>query len=641
MDGLRIQLYGINMIIIDLMKDYQSMLEDDIDFDEEDISESELLNDEELLKEFSSLDQGNDDTIKTQPLKKRKDETEDVKDPLKVQKSNDVDEEKLILEKQRERLLKEKELKEQREREKVLAEQREKALAEQKEKEERERLAKEKEQVEKERQESEKEKERLRQVELEQADLESQAKKPKPNDSDIEDFILVDKEVTDSPNEQTPIENNISPTKTPNKPLNNEVNTGKTLVYTDEQLAHREKRLLILKDILERQIQKYGAKEVELKKVDRKRALEFHKLRLISEDDLHVVQLALTDSSEPIPEYKVEVMDHEEEFTNHHLSSYEMEIEIVRVEDIKPLSVKETGCDSFVVCSFPYPDTPQKIKTHVVKNTFSPVFDFKGKVRIEREKKVEKVFEKKKLLFEVYKPATWFLGSTTLVGRAEVPMTNLLKECDMYYSANLMLEKKPVGKIHVNMKVKTPLRGKAVHKYQTKRLHLLKGHESLSNKTLSSNVKPVKVEPVARTGTSNQAPTKPQSTAKPVSTPKQTTPSDDVEDGEFDINTVISHDVMVYEKEKATRLLVEAKRRRDNDAADDLSNLIQMLDMKIQVMIIQCQNGQITPESYSEAIKSKITEEKLLALRLKKAGRIDKAKEALIRVKIMEKEAGL
>ena len=113
------------------------------------------------------------------------------------------------------------------------------------------------------------------------------------------------------------------------------------------------------------------------------------------------------------------------------MSSHEMEIEIIRLIDVKPPSLNDKTLDLYVTCEIPYPnhERPQKFQTPVAKNSFSPganyrrhlyfyvqltynftVFNFKQRIRIERNRLFERFIKQKKLTFEVVRPATWFFG---------------------------------------------------------------------------------------------------------------------------------------------------------------------------------------------------------------------------------------
>lgn len=559
----------------DILKDCNDLLETGSDMDE-DFSDSELMNDADLLNELSSLHGGESNSKSQEPKKtENKPKREVIGDAPRVGNDSINVKKDIVLEPPMHRKTRE-----------------------------------------------------MEELNSKQQLVQLNSKTPLDPKVVHQEVNSIEKPVREKPS--TPSQPRSKSESLTKKPKSEEENLDEDFVMVpspkkhveNEENVKRDKKLNILKEILTQQIQNSKQKEADLKRIDRKRSSEYRRLRMQSEEDLRLILLALATPTMPIPEYKVEIVTHEEEIINHHLSAYEMEVEVIRVEDIRPLSVKETGCDSYVTCTFPFPDSHHQVfKTPSVRHTFSPVFEHKGKFRIEREKRMEKVFKKKKLLFEVIKPPSWFLGSSTLIGRAEVPINILLNECDMYYSGDIVLDKKTAGKIHINVKVKTPLLGKVVEKHNEKRLHILRSG------TVLSVEQPTKPSPTP-------SPTIPI----PVQDSKPVVKGPELLKEGLDIDGIISHDVLVYEKEKATRLMVDARRRKDRDIIDDLASLIQVLDLKIQVMIIQCQNGQITPDSYSEAIKRKILEEKQLALRFKKAGNIDKAKETMIRVKIMEKE---
>ncbi|CAG8528003.1 14725_t:CDS:2, partial [Cetraspora pellucida] len=70
----------------------------------------------------------------------------------------------------------------------------------------------------------------------------------------------------------------------------------------------------------------------------------------------------------------------------------------------------------------------------------------------------------------------------------------------------------------------------------------------------------------------------------------------------------------------------------------DLSDRKSALEIKTSLMEIQVQTGQLTIDKYLEQVKDSIVSFKKLALTFKKAGKIEEAKKALVKCKVMENE---
>ncbi|KAJ3335316.1 hypothetical protein HDU93_005815 [Gonapodya sp. JEL0774] len=100
-------------------------------------------------------------------------------------------------------------------------------------------------------------------------------------------------------------------------------------------------------------------------------------------------------------------------------------------------------------------------------------------------------------------------------------------------------------------------------------------------------------------------------------------------------NEVMMHEVAVLEKE------IAAARSGGLSARDRVEELVgrkQGIEIKMQILAVMVQTGKLEMPDYSKQLASAITEAKSSALQFKRAGRVDYAKKALERAKIMEKE---
>lgn len=71
---------------------------------------------------------------------------------------------------------------------------------------------------------------------------------------------------------------------------------------------------------------------------------------------------------------------------------------------------------------------------------------------------------------------------------------------------------------------------------------------------------------------------------------------------------------------------------------EDLTDRKQALDIKMNMLVVQAQTGLLDLESYLQTVRRRIDREKQLALIFKKHNRLDLAKAALTRKKIMQDE---
>ncbi len=100
---------------------------------------------------------------------------------------------------------------------------------------------------------------------------------------------------------------------------------------------------------------------------------------------------------------------------------------------------------------------------------------------------------------------------------------------------------------------------------------------------------------------------------------------------------MISNDVLEAEQESVQKQIQQYAAQR-KEPPEDLVDRKQQIDLKLNLLQIQVQTGQLTMEAYMEQLQQKIENERKTAAQLVKAGKREWAKLALVRVKIMEKE---
>jgi len=126
------------------------------------------------------------------------------------------------------------------------------------------------------------------------------------------------------------------------------------------------------------------------------------------------------------------------------------------------------------------------------------------------------------------------------------------------------------------------------------------------------------------------------STKSPPSSTTKATPAPQPEEYDGDpanIDNIVSNAVLEAELKR-----VEAQIQQNaGNKQEELLDLKQQIELKMNIILVQVQTGQLTQEDYVKKVIAKIAEEKDLARRLAQVKR-DWAKAALARAKMMEKE---
>jgi hypothetical protein len=161
------------------------------------------------------------------------------------------------------------------------------------------------------------------------------------------------------------------------------------------------------------------------------------------------------------------------------------------------------------------------------------------------------------------------------------------------------------------------------------------GPPSTESAPLSGQLTPVEpVTPMPVTPV-DETPVKevPVTPAQPSEAPN----NNDVLDDWDSVDRIESNAVLEYEQQKVEQQMVLLKRAK-KEIPEELQLRLNQVQMKMQILIIKIQKEILTMESYSELLQQKIKGDKELALKLKRAGNVEAAKEVLKRVNLMEKE---
>ncbi|KAF9927023.1 hypothetical protein BGZ67_007793 [Mortierella alpina] len=104
------------------------------------------------------------------------------------------------------------------------------------------------------------------------------------------------------------------------------------------------------------------------------------------------------------------------------------------------------------------------------------------------------------------------------------------------------------------------------------------------------------------------------------------------------VEILVSNTVLEHEIEEAQRLIHDAKAVGNNEGAEEYQDRLTQLEIKMKLLVLQVQTGQLTMEAYCQAVNARILKDKKLAIELKKLGMVPEAKRALARSKIMTQE---
>jgi hypothetical protein len=446
---------------------------------------------------------------------------------------------------------------------------------------------------------------------------------------------------------------------------------GSATTQTDSDLK-RLKTFALLENMLVKQITAYHNRALQEKNAGRKvEAVNFLRQKKQWTNDLDLIRLAQA-SGAPTPLYHIETIEHKTEIVHEDISQHEMEIEIVRLIDVKPPSLEDKTLDLFVTCEiqYPNPDKPQKFQTETAKQSLSPQMNFRHKMRIERNPNFQRFLKNRRLSFEVLRPASWFLGRATSIGKSELKLADLSEKSEVIQQLDIFEGRKVNGgKLEVRVRLRTPANPQAKHfKISQEKLLIIDRHFSASDREHSQPVvaaAPPKQQSASAAATperTTQRDSTPHAgtemlsastmqtpaassplplTAAPLSQSTPVTPTVESSNALPDyesLDWIISNAVMEAELAK-TQQQIEAAKTAGQEVPLELELRAQQLNMKMEILVIQIQHGQVTVESYMEMLQKKVLDERALATKLKRAGKLEEAKQALMRAKLMEREA--
>jgi hypothetical protein len=420
---------------------------------------------------------------------------------------------------------------------------------------------------------------------------------------------------------------------------------------------------------------------------DKEKSLAFQKEMKIFASDLEMIKSIRAEGG-PTPQFHSETKTYSIVNQQTDLQENEMEIRIEKGLDI-PIPAGYTSVDTYVNYEVELPETPiQTGYTNTIKNTTDPDYAFSTKILIQRGKSFTKWVEKKKISFELMHNRG-FLRKAVSIGKAGLELAGLTNKCEIHEVIEVLNErKKPTGaKLEVKARLRNPTVGSETVTNSEKWYYI----DHFGSVAAPASLLPAIIPPPAakqdphhskeKSGTARASPNKPQTQAtaspkpvqpavagktaavqgqaqapataakptQPVVAGKTPTPAsvaaptpaakqDEEDEEDYDpVDTIVSNNVLEWEQ-KTIKGKIEAYEAKKQPVPEELTDRLQQVEIKMSVLVLSVQTGQLTVEVYLETLKKAITTEKQRALKFKKENKINAAKCALNRMKIMEEE---
>eukprot|EP01117_Protostelium_nocturnum_P005307 TRINITY_DN1931_c0_g1_i5.p1 TRINITY_DN1931_c0_g1~~TRINITY_DN1931_c0_g1_i5.p1 ORF type:complete len:465 (+),score=115.54 TRINITY_DN1931_c0_g1_i5:421-1815(+) len=384
-------------------------------------------------------------------------------------------------------------------------------------------------------------------------------------------------------------------------------------------LDRREKTIKLLNETLTKQYNEILAKYKEKK--EKGEARDTSDLQLCKEIKADIDWLKLFNVSHPnqMPIYHYKTIDRITINDNKHLSDVQLECSITNLHTVDTSLLSGS---IYLYISIPYPssESPQTISTSSASIVASSsTFDFNTKFKIERKKSTNLAFERKKITIEIQQSKLLGFGKTVLFS-GTVKLSDLLNKCTSNQSLEFKKGKKIAGILDVTLRLRTPLLGPDQEKHSEKILVLdHKGEDMI----LSSPPKPSIIQ---------HQPVHSPSPKKSITTVKS--PVHEEEEEFNSIENIICNDVLEYE------LLVTKERKRGAKGREleDLEEREQQIQLKLQILAIQVETGQLSPEVYAEQLKQKVVFQKKELDRYVQKGQSIYASVVKKHIEIMENE---
>ncbi|KAJ1554046.1 Coiled-coil and C2 domain-containing protein 1B [Cladochytrium tenue] len=350
---------------------------------------------------------------------------------------------------------------------------------------------------------------------------------------------------------------------------------------------------------------------------------------------------------------------------------------------------------------WPPADSPKAAEARGQSQTVSkdpnPEYEFSKRVPIQRTRAFQRHLERRRATFDVfYRPRGWggislLAAAPVHIGRAAVRLDALLTSCEIHEIIDLADKNNPRrltgGKLEVILRLRSPLMKPEVvttrenwlvlETNPSSRTTALAASQPVSGPAVAIAVPPAEV-PKEQTvapnveqpaqSTSPLSPTQPvaqpevqppmvapvstaiaasagKSSPAPAPAPASSKPSVEAVDPDLEElevkflspDTIVSN--MVLETEHAALAKqVDAMRASGKPVSEDLEGRRSGYELRMNILVTMVQLGSLTMPDYIASVKNSIAETKRFALAFKKHGRVDLARQAMMRIKTMSDE---
>ncbi|KAJ1345130.1 hypothetical protein BSLG_000645 [Batrachochytrium salamandrivorans] len=330
-------------------------------------------------------------------------------------------------------------------------------------------------------------------------------------------------------------------------------------------------------------------------------ALEFHKRRIrIDADSQTVKHLHL--------KYTISQ-------TNDDVGIDQVQVCVLRAMGLGNREVNPTDVESSVTFDFGWPQEGDATslegrgESPIVHKTSNPEYNFSKTICISRTKPFQRFLERRKAIFEVchYKPGlfSYVMARKMVLGKASVKLDALLTKCEIHEVINLVDPSNPRretgSKLEVRIKMRQPLLKPDVVTKTERWLIVDFG------------------KPLAGGSPQNAGSSSPDTI--PASDPDL-----------IASNQVLEHEHGQILSKIATLKVTKAV------IPEDLQDKKTAYEIRMNLLVTLIQLGKLTMEDYLAQVKACIATSRTTAIEFKRAGKMDLAKQALTRIKLMTAE---
>ncbi|KAG0307554.1 Coiled-coil and C2 domain-containing protein 1B [Dissophora globulifera] len=419
-------------------------------------------------------------------------------------------------------------------------------------------------------------------------------------------------------------------------------------------------------------------------------ALEFHKLNKVFKTDLVSLQ-SCRNHGKKVPAFHFQDVRFELEVGFYQeIGVNDLSLSVVRAWDLSHKDVQPTDIEAYVLWDLGWPTENMagtgagKGTTPTVKRTIKPEFNYSKTLSIERTRAFQRFVERRKATFELLDPGTRRNtgGKVEIKIRLQRPLLKpeiVVKEekwlvIDEFNSGGLgfptpvappaRAAASPVASRTVTPATKSTKLAGTPAVSATTAASVAPASRASPSAAVTRTTGPTQVAPsqvkqaVVTSGSPGAAPSARGSQAAaatspkvPVSVVKATNPApaasvEDSEETESEkalnelnsVELIASNMVLESEIQHAQQMVHDARAVGNSDAADEHQDRLTQLEIKMKLLVIQVQTGQLTMDGYCQAVNARIAKDKKLAIEFKRLGMLPEAKRALGRSKIMAQE---